>query len=109
MAFKFTRETNAPVANTDAVVTFAASANKAWSITSISWSYDGSPTGGNLTVAVGGVTKFQVDITAAGPGFFGLGLGIGGEKNQAVVFTLAAGGAGVSGKLNASGKAMRAV
>lgn len=100
-----------PAANTAAVVNIAADAQEYWVIDSIEWSYDAAPTGGNLLVTIGGTTVFSVDITAAGPGHFDwsnaprytTGTGAGGGKptlNEAVVVTLAAGGASVTGKVN---------
>jgi len=95
-----------PTGNTAAVITIAAVADQRIIIDSIQWSYSGAPTGGRLSITDGGVTIFDIDITAAGPGGFGLTLpASGGLKSpaagSAIVITLAAGGAGVTGKLNA--------
>lgn len=60
--------TAATASGTNAVITVAASADDFWVIDWISWSYDGTPIGGGLTVTIGGVTVYQLDITAAGPG-----------------------------------------
>lgn len=93
---------NFPIANTNAVVTLAApaDANARHAIAWVSVSYSAAPTGGRITITDGGVTVFDLDITAAGehlldipvPMEFGLG--------NAVVLTLAAAGAAVTGKLN---------
>lgn len=93
---------SAPAANTAAVITFAAAAGQRHHLVSVAWSYSAAPTGGRLTVEDGaGVFVFDVDITAAGPGSKDFLWPIRGEVNTAMVVTLAAGGAGVSGKLNA--------
>jgi hypothetical protein len=92
-------DSSAPAANTNAVVTYAAAPNVAHSIDSITWSYDAAPTGGRLTITDGGVTVFDIEITAGGPGFFSFPGGIRGSENSALVITLAAGGAAVEGKL----------
>ena len=69
---------------------------------SIQWSYSGSPTSGNLKVEDGsGTTVFSIDVTAAGPGFFAFAPALAGRANTALIVTLAAGGSGVSGKVNA--------
>jgi len=92
-----------PAANTAAVITYAAGgAGFRHLVGSIMWSYDAVPTGGGLTITDGGATRFAISITNGGPGFvpevpirFG--------DNTIVVITLAAGGAGISGKLNVLG------
>jgi len=67
----------------------------------IAYSYDAAPTGGKLTVKQGATTIFELDVTAAGAKFLDF------ARNQlamtasaTVTVTLAAGGAGVTGKLN---------
>jgi hypothetical protein len=84
--------------NGAATITLAAVASRAHFVHHLQWSYNGSPSGGRLFITVAGVTKFDVDVTTGGPGGFGLELA--GGTNEAVVVTLAAGGAGVIGKLN---------
>lgn len=89
-----------PAANTAAVITIAASEKEAWSLKGIEWSYDGTPTGGRLTVAIDGTTYLDLDITTGGPGQLEFPEGFSrSTKNEEVVITLAAGGAGVTGKL----------
>ena len=95
----FVPKFNYPAANTAAVITLAAKENLKNVIHYIQWSYSAAPTGGRLFITFGGVTKFDVDITAAGPGGFDFYLP--GIVNEAVVITLAAGGAAIVGKLNA--------
>lgn len=89
---------HAPSSNVAAVVTLAATASKKQVLHSVQWSYDAAPTGGTLTIAQGGTTVFIVSITAAGPG--GFDITIPGNTNEAVTATLAAGGGGISGKIN---------
>ena len=82
-----------------AVVTLAASSEKHIYLHRIQWSYDGTPTGGKITVqdGAGGTTLWEQAITAAGPG--GQDPDELGSVNTAMVITLAAGGAGVTGRL----------
>ena len=97
-----TSDVHAPSSNTAAVVTYsAAGAGVAHVIGGIAWSYNGTPTGGNLKVEDGsGTTVFTVDITAAGPGCFMFSRPKKGTANTAMIVTLAAGGSGVTGKVS---------
>ena len=91
----------APAANTNAVVNYAAAgAGVQHCISGIAWSYSGSPTAGNLQVTDGGNIIFNIDITAAGPGVINFMPPKKAAANSALAITLAAGGAGVSGKLS---------
>lgn len=94
-------DVHAPSANTAAVVTYAAAgAGVAHVLGGIYWSYNAAPTGGNLKVEDGsGVTVLSVDVTAAGPGFLPFPIPIRGSANTAMIITLAAGGAAVTGKV----------
>lgn len=92
---------NAPAANTAAVVTLAASSGQAYRLTLLAYSYSASPTGGRVTIADGVSTVFDLDVTSTWevlthltPG------GILITSGNACTITLAAGGAGISGKLN---------
>jgi hypothetical protein len=87
-------------ANAAVAITFAALADRTHIIWQIDWSYSGAPTGGALTITDGGTTVFQVDISAAGPDSIIFAPPKKAKLNSAVVVTLAAGGAGVVGKLN---------
>lgn len=91
-------------ANADAVVTVPAKQTEFWVLDWLAWSYSGSPTGGKVTVSIGGTVLFEVDITDDGPGAFHFEnaplYDANETTNQALVVTLAAGGAGVTGKLN---------
>lgn len=93
-----------PTSNTAAVVTYTAIAAQCHALTGIAWSYNGVPTGGNLQIQDGSAVVFSVDITAAGPGFFMFpNLGIHGSANTNLVLTLAAGGSGITGKVDGIG------
>jgi len=97
-----TSDVNAPASNTAAVLTYAAVSDRRHVLDSVEWSYSASPTGGNLKIEDGaGTTVFSIDVTAAGPGFFKFAPGLAGRANTALIVTLAAGGSGVSGKVNA--------
>lgn len=98
-----TNHVAAPAANTAAQVTFAAAANQRNQFEFIAWSYNGTPTGGNLTVHNGaGAVYFNIDITAGGPGFIPFTPEMS-AVGSALYVTLTAGGAGVSGKVNVMG------
>lgn len=95
--------THAPVANTAAIVTLTADTTRGYILSQVNYSYSGAPTGGNLKIESPASTIFvQIDVTAAGPGVLNLVPPQIFPKNTNVVITLAAGGAGVSGKANVS-------
>lgn len=98
-----TGDVHAPASNTAAVVTYAAAgAGVAHVISGVAWSYDLDPTGGSLKIENGsGSTVFQVAVTSKGPGFFVFPQPKKGSANTALIITLAAGGSGVTGKVNA--------
>jgi hypothetical protein len=90
--------------NAAATVTYAAAgAGKYNVITGVAWSYSAAPTGGNLQIADGANVLLNIDITAAGPGFFMFPTPKKGSNNTALTLTLAAGGAGVVGRLSVLG------
>lgn len=93
-------DTATAAANTSVALTFAALADRCHVIFRIDWSYDGSPTGGSLTITDGGTDMLVLAITAAGPDSIEFDPPKKAKLNSAVVITLAAGGAGVVGKLN---------
>lgn len=95
-------DVHAPAVNTAAVVTYAASAGQAHVIGGIAWSYNAAPTGGNLKVEdVSGTTVFSIDITSAGPGFIPFARPKrSAAQNTALIVTLAAAGAAVTGKVS---------
>lgn len=84
-------------------VTITLPANTRWELAGcILWSYSAAPTGGRLTVAGGGF-GIDVDIIAGGPGFIPFTIPQHATGDNAIVITLAAGGAGIVGKLNLLG------
>ncbi len=91
-------ETDQPVADTAAEIEYTIAHDVP---EALQWSYDAEPTNGGITIVVGGVTKWAVDITAAGPGFMPLARMRLPEAGTATI-TLLAGGAAVTGKLNAT-------
>jgi hypothetical protein len=100
-----TSDVHAPASNTAAVLTYAAGgAGVSHVIDTVAWSYSGGdPTGGNLKIENGsGQTIFSVDITSQGPGFFPFPRPKKGTANTALIITLAAGGSGITGKINAN-------
>ena len=100
-----TGDVHAPAANTVAVVSYAAAgAFLAHVLSGIAWSYSADPSGGNLKVEDGaGNVVFSLDITKGGPGFIQFPQPKKGSANTALVVTLAAGGAGISGKVSVLG------
>ena len=95
---------NAPAVNTAAQIVFAAVAGQRHRLTLLDASYSAAPAGGNLNVVDGAATIFSQDTSLAGPmpatnpppG------GLGGTAGNALTVNLTAGGAAVSGKLNAA-------
>lgn len=88
-----------PAAGIAAVVTKAAGGAGVCNVVgAVFWSYDGDPTAGSLTIEDGsGTTVFKVDITSKGPGFLPFTPPMKGTADTAMIFTLAAGGAGING------------
>jgi len=90
-----------PAANTAAVVTYNQNiAGLHHVITGVAWSYSDDPTGGKLTIT-GSTTGivFEHEITTGGPGYFAFPV----PKQfdvETVTITLAAGGAGITGKVS---------
>lgn len=85
-------------ANTAVAITVTALPDQQHVLAGVVWSYSAAPTGGKLTVADGASTVLEVDIIAGGPGSLVLPP-LGGSTNTNLVVTLAAGGAGIIGKL----------
>lgn len=83
-----------------AVITIPASESDFHVIDWVTWAYGNGLNAANglLTIAIGGVTVWQINITTAGPGHIEFCKPIYGEKSQAVVITLADGTA--AGRLN---------
>ena len=92
-----------PAVNVAAVVTLAALAERRHHLTYIAFSYEGAaPAGGNLKVEdVSGTTVFSVDITLEGHDFLEFFNPLrSAAPNTAMIVTLAAAGASVTGKLS---------
>lgn len=83
-----------------ATITLAAgTAGQVRALDAVFWSYSAAPTGGKLTIASTGQPTFDLDVTAAGPGFLNLPGGFRGMPGATVVVTLAAPGGAVIGKV----------
>ncbi len=92
--------------NTAVAVTLAAPApDEAWEISGVSFSYTGGTTAGALTIGKGSVptTVFSVDVAAIGHVHIPFPSPRRGGAGEQLVVTLAAGGSGVTGKLNVLG------
>lgn len=90
-----------------ATITKAAATDRFHVLDWVAWSYDSAPTGGGLTITIGGVTYLDIDITAAGPGMMRFDPPIynpAETRNEAVVITLDGGGGSVQGKVNVRGR-----
>lgn len=98
-------DVNEPAVNTAAVVNYgAAGAGVSHVITGVAWSYNAAPTGGRITIEDGaGVIVFRQDITAAGPGSILFPMPKRGAANTAMIVTLTAAGAAVTGKVSVLG------
>lgn len=97
-----------PYHNTSAVNTAttlatiaAPGAGRSLQLNALTFSYSGPPTGGLITVSNGaGTIYFEQSIVTAGPGPSVPGIKI--PENTALSIVLAAGGAGVVGRVSAS-------
>src|SRR5437588_5344744 len=90
-------DSNAPAANTAAVVSYTAGATGVQHcLSGVAWSYSAAPTGGNLQISDGSNVIFSMDITAAGAGVVYFTPPKKGSAATALTITLAAGGSGVS-------------
>lgn len=101
-----------PAANTPAVLTLTAPTNgTCWTLTELRFSYSAAPTGGLLTIAwtdpVAGAVSELHDVIAGGANQFRFpNEGKVFPANTLVTITLAAGGAGIFGRLYATAKTM---
>lgn len=84
-------------ANASAAITLSAVTGSAHFIMGLLWSYNGTPSGRITTTGLVG-DELDFDITTSGPGPVLTPPAVG-ERSGAVTVTLAAGGAGVVGKL----------
>jgi hypothetical protein len=88
---------HAPDGDTDAVVTLAAVTGQRYRVRRIHWSYDGTPTGGALTIAVDDVVVLT--LYAAAAGVFQTDVDIITGMAESVVVTVNAGGGTVKGSV----------
>jgi hypothetical protein len=96
-----TADVAAPAANAAAAVTYAGASGVTHCVGQLCWSYNGTPTGGNLKIEDGsGNTIFSLDITQSGPGIILFNPPKKGAAGNALIVTLAAGGSGVSSKVS---------
>lgn len=101
---------HSPAANTAAVVTYAAIAERSHVVSGIAWSYAGAaPTGGSLKIEDGAGTLIfgPMAITAEGHGWIPFDPMKQGSKNTAMIITLAAGGASATGHVSVLGHFIR--
>ncbi len=91
------RHAQVGIANQIVIVTVAAQAGMRTALTYLLWSYDATPTDGQITITDGEVT-ITLFVTSGGPGFIPLE-GIAFAQNTAITVTLASGGAAVIGSL----------
>ncbi len=97
-------DVHAPAVNTAAVLNYAAGGpGVSHVLTGVAYSYlGGAPAGGNLKIEDGaGTIVFSQDIKLEGPGVVAFPLPKKGTAATALIVTLAAGGAAVTGKLSA--------
>lgn len=84
-------------------ITYTADNDAAHVISGLAWSYSAAPTGGNISIADGADTVFDMPVTAAGPGWITFNPPKRGHAGNAMVITLAAPGGAVVGKVNVIG------
>lgn len=99
VSFPQNQSSHFPAANTAAVVTIASDSAELWVLEAIDFSYDGTPSGGSITITSGGTTIYKQAITASGAYRREFDYGLKSNLGEEVVITLAAGGAGVTGTL----------
>ena len=95
---------HAPAVNTAAIITLAAASGVRHVVDKVFGGYDATPAGGSLTIAVtqnGSAVSMVMPITAGGGLFIPFDPPLQGDDNTAITITLAAGGATVTGKVNA--------
>jgi hypothetical protein len=96
-----TADIHVPAVNTAAVVTYGATPGLRHCLTGVGYSYsNGIPTGGRLTITDAGNTVFDIDIVEEGAGAILFPKPKRCTSGSAAVVTLAAGGAGIQGKVN---------
>ena len=100
-----TGDVHAPASNTAAIVTYNADATNKHCISGVAYSYDVLPTAGkNLKIEDGaGTVIFSIDIVSAKNGEIYFNPPKIGSLNTNLIITLAAGGAGITGKVSILG------
>ncbi len=93
-----------PASNTAAIVALAASAGVYHSVEQVSWSFDETPSSATLTLSTTGQDDFVLSVPFKGARSHVFVNGFSGDSGDAVTITLAAGGSGVTGKLNVCSK-----
>lgn len=92
---------NTSAANAAATFTIAApGAGNYIDLAHLYFGYSAAPTAGTLTISATGLTSIVIPVTAQGAGFLPMPIRI--PVNTACTVTLAAGGSGVVGRVNAS-------
>ena len=91
---------NAPAANTAAVVTIAAVANQRHYLGYVVYNYSAAPSAGIILIEDGAGTTVYSEPNATGPVRIFFPQPLRGSVNTAMVITVPAGGAGISGILN---------
>lgn len=91
-----------PAGNTAAVQTIVpSSGKKSVAISGVMWSYSGNPTGGNLQISDGNTVVKNIDIPSGGQNWIPFPVPLRATQGNTLTLTLAAGGNGVSGKVDA--------
>lgn len=96
---KITSRTSTSSANAAATITLAANSDEFHAVHSIQCSYSAAPTTATVSVAIDGTTVFSMHVVGTEL-VIDLAKPIYGEKGEALVVTLSAGGSGIVGKLN---------
>lgn len=86
--------------NTNVVAVLDATATVRYKIQGVHVSYSGTPTNGLLQIKAGDTTIYEISITSAGPAPIYFNPPIAGDIGQDFTFTLAAGGVGITGRIN---------
>jgi hypothetical protein len=95
---------HAPIANTAAVITLAATENCRHVIDKVFGGYDAVATGGSLTIAItvdGTAVSMAFPVYGIYPVILDFDKPLQADEDTAVTITLAAGGAGIIGSINA--------
>jgi hypothetical protein len=83
-----------------ATITITGQTGRPTILSQVDWSYSSAPTGGNIKVQDGSTTIWEVDVTAAGPGFKTFTPPLSITPGANMVITLAAPGGAIVGKVD---------